>query len=94
MLAALESHLGNYCSWSRPVGGLFIWVRLPDGLDRDALAAAAADRGVAFKPGSEYHVAGSDVPFIRLAFGYPDLEAIRTGVALLGESIREALVPA
>ena len=94
MLTALEAHLGNYCSWSRPVGGLFIWVRLPDGLDTDALAVAAADRGVAFKPGSEYHVAGSDVPFIRLAFGYPDVAAIETGIARLGESIREAMVPA
>ena len=34
MLAALEAHLGNYCSWSRPAGGLFIWVRLPDGWTR------------------------------------------------------------
>ena len=94
MLAALEAHLGNWCSWSRPVGGLFIWVRLPDGIDTDALAAAAADRGVAFKPGSEYHVAGSEVPYIRLAFGYPDVGSIETGVARLGESIREAMVPA
>lgn len=94
MLTALEAHLGNYCSWSRPVGGLFIWVRLPDDLDTDALAVAAADRGVAFKLGSEYHVEGRDVPFIRLAFGYPDVEAIETGIARLGESIREAMVPA
>ena len=85
MLAALETHLGNQCSWSRPVGGLFIWVRLPDGLDVEALAADAAARGVAFKPGSEYHVAGSEVPFLRLAFGFPDAETIETGIARLGE---------
>ena len=94
MLAALEAHLGNYCSWSRPVGGLFIWVRLPDGLDTEALAAAAAERGVAYKPGSEYHVAGREIPFIRLAFGFPDVGAIETGIARLGESIREAMVTA
>ena len=92
MLAALEAHLGNYCSWSRPVGGLFIWVRLPDGLDTEALAAAAAERGVAYKPGSEYHVAGREIPFIRLAFGFPEVGAIETGIARLGESIREATV--
>ena len=94
MLAALEAHLGNYCSWSRPVGGLFIWVRLPDGLDTEALAAAAAERGVAYKPGSEYHVAGREIPFIRLAFGFPEIGAIETGIARLGESIREAMVTA
>ena len=94
MLAALETHLGNWCSWSHPVGGLFIWVRLPDGLDTEMLAALAAGRGVAFKPGSEYHVAGRDVPYIRLAFGFPDVAAIETGIAHLGESIREAMAVA
>ncbi len=91
MLAALETHLGNWCSWSRPVGGLFIWVRLPDEIDTGALAAAAAARGVAYKPGSEYHVAGNEVPFIRLAFGFPDAETIEAGVARLGECVREAM---
>ena len=91
MLAALETHLGNWCSWSRPVGGLFIWVRLPDEIDTGALAAAAAARGVAYKPGSEYHVAGNEVPFIRLAFGFPEAETIEAGVARLGECVREAL---
>ena len=94
MLAALEAHLGNYCSWSRPVGGLFIWVRLPDRIDTDALAAAAVARGVAFKPGSEYHIAGSEIPFIRLAFGFPDVKTIATGIACLGESIREVMAAA
>ena len=94
MLAALETHLGNWCSWSRPVGGLFIWVRLPDGIDIGTLAAAAAERGVAFKPGSEYHVAGAEVPCIRLAFGFPGVDAIETGIARLGESVREAMTPA
>ena len=94
MLAALETHLGNWCSWSRPVGGLFIWVRLPDGIDIDTLAALAAGRGVAFRPGSEYHVSGRDVPYIRLAFGFPDVSTIETGIARLGESIREAMATA
>ena len=91
MLAALEAHLGNYCSWSRPTGGLFIWVQLPDGMDPDALAAAAAARGVAFKPGSEYHVEGRNVPCLRLAFGFPNAEVIEAGIARLGESVREVL---
>ena len=94
MLGALEAHLGNWCSWSRPVGGLFIWVRLPDGLDTEALAARAAEHGVGFRPGSEYHVAGKDIPYIRLAFGFPDVATIEAGIARLGECIREAMVPA
>lgn len=91
MLAALETHLGNRCSWSRPAGGLFIWVRLPDGLDLGRLADAAAARGVAFKPGSEYHVEGREVPCLRLAFGFPSAAVIEDGIARLGESVREVL---
>ena len=72
MLAALETHLGNWCSWSRPVGGLFIWVRLPDGIDTDALAALAADRaGSRSNRARSTTSRASDVPFIRLAFGFP-----------------------
>ena len=94
MLAALETHLGNYCSWSRPAGGLFIWVRLPDGMDPDALAAAAAARGVGFKPGSEYHVEGRNAPCLRLAFGFPSAAVIEAGIARLGASVREVLAAA
>lgn len=94
MLAALETHLGNRCSWSRPAGGLFIWVRLPDGIDLERLAAAAAARGVAFKPGSEYHVEGREVPCLRLAFGFPSVAIIESGIARLGESVREVLADA
>ena len=60
---------------------------------RRLLAARAAERGVGFRPGSEYHVAGKDVPFIRLAFGFPDVATIEAGIARLGECIREAMVP-
>lgn len=89
MLGALETHLGNHCSWSRPVGGLFIWVRLPDGMDVDELMARAAERGVAFKPGAEYHVDGHKVPWLRLAFGFASVDAIEQGIAEFGKCVRE-----
>jgi 2-aminoadipate transaminase len=88
MLESLEAHLGNECSWSRPVGGLFIWIRLPEGTDLDALETQCTPRGVTFARGATFNVTNEDIPYIRLAFGYPTEEQIRTGIAELGAAIR------
>ncbi|MCH9674855.1 MAG: PLP-dependent aminotransferase family protein [Gammaproteobacteria bacterium] len=90
MLEALEVGVGNTCSWSHPVGGLFIWVRLPDNVDLGRLAELCEARGVTYAPGSNFYVKGTDVPYIRLAFGYPSVEQIRAGVPVLGQCIRDA----
>ena len=90
VFAGLQESAGDICSWSRPVGGLFIWVRLPDDIDLDRLQELAGERGVRFARGSGFHVRGEDVPNIRLAFGHPPLDSIREGIPLLGECIRAA----
>lgn len=90
MLKALEESLGNLCSWSHPVGGLFIWVRLPDDVDPGHLEEVAATRDVGFAHGSNFHIHGDAGPYIRLAFGFPAVDDIRTGIARLGDAVREA----
>ena len=90
MLAALESELGNTCSWTRPPGGIFIWVRLPDGTDCARVEAIAAERGVTFAQGSDFHVEGKGGPYIRLAFGFSRVEDIHEGIARLARSIEDA----
>ena len=81
-------------SWETPArgrarrGGLFIWVRLPDGTDCARLEAIAAERGVSFSPGSEFHVEGRGEPCIRLAFGFARAEDIHEGIARLAQSNR------
>lgn len=90
VLAGLEGSVGDLCTWSRPAGGLFIWVRLPDGVDLDRLLDLAADRGIRCARGRGFHIHGQDVPNIRLAFGQPTVAAIRAGIPLLGECIRAA----
>ncbi len=90
MLEALDEHLGNLASWSRPPGGLFIWLRLADDVDLDELEARGAERGLTFAQGNRYHVAGSAGPHIRLAFGYPTEAAIREGIAILADCVRAA----
>ena len=90
LFAALEAHLGDICSWSHPVGGLFLWLRLPDDVDLEKLAELADAEGVRYVPGSEFHVHGEHIPYLRLAFGLPPIEDIREGVPLLAKCVREA----
>lgn len=90
VFAGLQQSVGDICTWSRPVGGLFIWVGFPDDVDRQKLAELAQERGIRYARGSAFHVRHEDVPFLRLAFGFPGLEEIGEGIPILGECIREA----
>jgi len=88
VLECLEEELADVCVWSRPPGGLFIWVRLPDDVDRVALLEASQQAGVAYLPGASFHHAGADVPYLRLAFGHLREGQIREGIPLLARCIR------
>lgn len=90
LLDTLQEELEDICVWSRPPGGLFVWVRLPDDVDRQQLWSLSRERGVGYLPGSAFHTAGADVPYLRLAFGHLDLETIEGGVRTLARCIREA----
>ena len=94
VFTGLEQSVGDICTWSRPVGGLFIWVELPDDVDRDKLMALCAERNIMVARGQGFHIHREDVPAIRLAFGYAALEDIQEGVPLLGECIQMARAPA
>jgi 2-aminoadipate transaminase len=90
LFSSLEKHLGDIATWSHPVGGLFLWLKLPEATDMDRLQQLAGERGVVFARGRGFHVYGQDVKYIRLAFGYPGLEEIREGVKVLAQCVREA----
>ena len=94
VFTGLEQSVGDICTWSRPVGGLFIWVEFPDDVDRDKLMALCAERNIMVARGQGFHIHREDVPAIRLAFGYAALEDIQEGVPLLGECIHMARAPA
>lgn len=90
LLTALHRHLGNECVVSRPAGGLFVWVRLPDDVDPGRLKEIAVEQGVDFAHGSDFHIHGNAGPYIRLAFGYPSIPEIEAGAERLGASLRAA----
>lgn len=90
MLEALEREMtGLGVQWNSPDGGMFLWVKLPEGMDAVALLPHAVDKGVAFVPGSAFYASAPDPRTLRLSFVTASEAQIRTGIAALAEAIRE-----
>lgn len=93
MLAALARELGpTGAEWTRPRGGMFIWLRLPAGLDAQALLPAAVDAGMAFVPGAPFFAGQPDPCTLRLSFVTSTPEQIDAGMAALGRVVRQAIL--
>jgi hypothetical protein len=73
MLEALERHFPEQAEWTRPEGGLFVWVRLPDCIATTDLLAKALREDVAFVPGRAAYVDGRGASSMRLNFSAPGL---------------------
>ncbi len=89
MLAALEKHMPKTVSWSRPEGGMFVWLTLPQHLDgAELLAQSLKDKRVAFVPGKAFFADGSGSNTIRLNFSRPSEAMIDEEIARLGDLLR------
>ena len=92
MLAALERELGpTGAKWTRPAGGMFVWVKLPEGLNAQTLLPAAVDAGMAFVPGAPFYAQQPDTRTLRLSFVTSTPAEIDRGMAALGQVVRQAL---
>jgi 2-aminoadipate transaminase len=90
MLAALAREMrGLDVQWNAPDGGMFLWARLPAGVDAIALLPRAVDKGVAFVPGAAFYADAPDTRTLRLSFVTASTEQIDTGIAALAAVIRE-----
>jgi DNA-binding transcriptional MocR family regulator len=85
LLAELDAELPAGCTWSRPTGGFFVWLRLPEGLDSRELLAKALQARVAYVPGQGFYADGDGARELRLSFCYPPPDRIREGVRRLAE---------
>jgi 2-aminoadipate transaminase len=89
MLEALREHFPPDATWTRPAGGFYVWVRLPEYLDSRAMLAAAVERRVAYVPGTAFYPDGRGVDRMRLAFCFPSQDDIHEGVKRLGELLAD-----
>jgi DNA-binding transcriptional MocR family regulator len=89
MLAALKAHMPSSVNWTRPEGGLFIWLKLPAGMSGASLLKRSIDEAkVAFVPGAPFFHDGSGENTIRLSYSLPDTSEITTGVRSLASLLR------
>jgi DNA-binding transcriptional MocR family regulator len=93
LLDALETEFSDVegMHWTRPDGGLFVWIKLPESVDRARVKALAAERGILYATGQAFHPGDEDVPYLRLAFGWIEREDIAPGVRILAQCVREAM---
>lgn len=84
MLAAMAKHFPDGIKWTRPDGGMFLLVTLPEGVEANALLKRALVRKVAFVPGDDFHLDGSGRNTLRLNFSNARPDMIAEGVRRLG----------
>jgi DNA-binding transcriptional MocR family regulator len=88
LLAALAAHLPPDCAVTPPGGGFFVWLRLPAGLDADALLPHAEAAGVSYLPGAGFHLDGRGANTVRLAFSLYEPAELVEGARRLGAALR------
>ena len=92
MLEALHAHMPEGVSWTKPEGGMFIWVTLPDTLDgADLLKQSLESERVAFVPGHAFFADGSGRNTLRLSYSTSTEGKIAEGIERLGQLITRAL---
>ena len=87
-LDAMEDNLPDTVSWNDPDGGMFVWLRTPEGTDAMRLYERLLEGKLVVMPGRPFHVRGG-ANTIRLNFATPTDEQIAAGMKVLGDACRE-----
>ena len=90
MMAALDRHMPDSVRYTRPGGGMFVWLELPEEMDGVRLLERALDEEkLAFVPGGAFHADGRGANTIRLCFSTCNAEQIDDGIRRLARLIKE-----
>jgi 2-aminoadipate transaminase len=92
MLAALEEYFPDNVTWTHPEGGMFLWIRLPEGIDAGALLQEALEYRIAFVPGTAFHPNGGGENTMRLSFSAANPQQIEEGVHRLGRLLHTKML--
>src|SRR6202453_2769699 len=88
MEAALEKHMPKEATWTRPEGGMSVWVTLPTGFDAGELLIHLRERGVLFVPGRYFYLQNPQPNTLRLGFAALDEKKIARGVQTFSELLK------
>jgi DNA-binding transcriptional MocR family regulator len=89
MLECLEAELPADVTWTRPDGGFFTWLTLPEAHDATDVAERCADAGVVLVPGVPFFPDDRGRSYLRVCFSRASLSEIEEGVRILGRVLRE-----
>ena len=82
-LSAMEQQLPAGCTWTKPEGGFYVWLTVPEGLDTKAMLPRAVTQRVAYVPGTAFYADSFGSRQMRISYCYPTPERIREGVRRL-----------
>ncbi|MBW6514372.1 MAG: PLP-dependent aminotransferase family protein [Candidatus Syntrophosphaera sp.] len=89
MLDDLARFMPDTVHWTKPQGGIFLWLTLPESVNADELFVQARENKVSFIPGSKFYPSGQEqFNTLRLNFTYSTLEQIETGIQRLAELLK------
>ena len=91
MLKAMEKYMPENVSWSKPTGGMFFWVKLPEAIDAKDVFMEAIQHNVSYVIGRPFHCDNSGGNTMRLNYSFASLEQIDQGVKQLAKAIKKVM---
>jgi len=91
MLKSMEKYFPKGVKWTKPEGGLFLWVIVPKGIDTKKLLSKAVKLKVAYVPGADFHANGGGENTFRLNFSNAKEDKIVEGIKRLGKLLKDAI---
>ena len=88
-VAAVGEYFGSRAECSDPDGGLYLWLRLPEGANTATALAKARERGISYGPGTNFSPGQDAYNYLRLCYGHLTRDVIRHGVANLAAFLEE-----
>lgn len=89
MMEAMDKYFPPTVKYTRPHGGMFLWVTLPEGVSAMSLFPKALEKKVAFVPGDPFYIGVENVNTMRLNYTNADCETIEEGIHRLGDLLKE-----
>jgi len=90
-LSALSAMMPPGCHWTRPAGGFYVWLGLPEGINAKAMLPRAISSRVAYVPGTGFYADGSGGDYARLCYSFPDPDRITEGIRRLASVIENEI---
>ncbi len=91
MIKTMEEEFPESVEFTRPQGGLFTWVTLPEGIDAGVMAKKCLEKNVAYVPGASFYPNGGVINTCRLNYSNMPEDKIVEGIKRMGEVLREEL---